>query len=469
MAKISSFEVDGLFGDRRVSIDIHNNALVIVGPNGIGKSTVATIFYYFISRQWRRLRDMTFDQLSLTVDGRKLTARRDEISGLSHFQRIWDGGYFSPRTRERINILQAADEADRFIAAEKLSLDDRKRYAALMNMTQMEVYSMHRALQRRMVEDDGTLFSALKLDLEKRVADLLPGRVLYLPTYRRIEKDVRDIFPDFEERYRLMSGEAGPKSGRSASHYIELVSFGMEDVKANLIKTTNSLRDYSLAQHNNLSGVYLRDVIRGSADKFSAKDINSLTPERITEIIDRVSEQALSVSEKDLLREKIGSIKGKRIDHIALNDRYLAHYFTRLMAADAEISKRETDISNFVEVCNAYLSPSKTLVYDERNFGVGIFDDRGRPLDMKDLSSGEKQIVSVFAHLYLEDVQNQSVIIDEPELSLSVPWQKRFLSDIQATGRCDFLFAVTHSPFIYENHLQSSALDLRRATQVVEA
>lgn len=466
MATITSFEVDGLFGDRNVSIDIRDNALVIVGPNGIGKSTVATIFYYFISRQWRRLRDMTFDQLTLTVDGHRLTARRDEISGLSAFQHIWDGNFFPSRLRERINILRNAEEADRFISLEKLSLDDRRRYASLMGISSMEVHSLHRAIQRRMTDEDGDLFSSLKLNLEKRVADLFPGRVLYLPTYRRIEKDIRDIFPDFEERYRLVSGEAGPKSGRSANHYIELVSFGMEDVKANLLKNTSELRDYSLAQHNNLSGLYLRDVIRGSADKFAAKDINSLTPERITDILDRVSDQALSVSEKELLRQKIGSIQGKRLNDIELNDRYLAHYFTRLMEADADIGKKEKDISNFVDVCNAYLSPSKVVVYDERKFVVGLYDDRGRRLDLKDLSSGEKQIVSIFAHLYLEDVPNQFVIIDEPELSLSVPWQKRFLADIQATGRCDFLFAVTHSPFIYENHLNSSALDLRRATRV---
>jgi hypothetical protein len=49
------------------------------------------------------------------------------------------------------------------------------------------------------------------------------------------------------------------------------------------------------------------------------------------------------------------------------------------------------------------------------------------------------------------------VQIDEPERSLSVPWQKEFLVDMLRTGYGSALFAVTHSPFIYENELDSYA------------
>jgi hypothetical protein len=69
------------------------------------------------------------------------------------------------------------------------------------------------------------------------------------------------------------------------------------------------------------------------------------------------------------------------------------------------------------------------------------------------LSSGEKQIISLFSRIYLSDRSNYFVIIDEPELSLSVSWQKRFLPDILNSGRCNGLVAVTNSPFICDNEL----------------
>ena len=61
------------------------------------------------------------------------------------------------------------------------------------------------------------------------------------------------------------------------------------------------------------------------------------------------------------------------------------------------------------------------------------------------------------AELYLGERERYGIIYDEPELSLSVEWQKKILPDIIRSGRCDFLVAATHSPFIFENELDPYA------------
>jgi predicted ATPase len=81
---------------------------------------------------------------------------------------------------------------------------------------------------------------------------------------------------------------------------------------------------------------------------------------------------------------------------------------------------------------------------------------------MRHLSSGEKQIVSLFTHVYIGDGPGLIILIDEPELSLSVPWQKQLLPDIRRSDRCRFLAAVTHSPFIFDNEIKRNATDLRQ-------
>lgn len=80
---------------------------------------------------------------------------------------------------------------------------------------------------------------------------------------------------------------------------------------------------------------------------------------------------------------------------------------------------------------------------------------------MNALSSGEKQIVSVFARLYLSGEKQFVVLIDEPELSLSMDWQKRFLPDILSAPSCAQLIAITHSPFVFDNELDAYAGPLR--------
>jgi predicted ATPase len=47
--------------------------------------------------------------------------------------------------------------------------------------------------------------------------------------------------------------------------------------------------------------------------------------------------------------------------------------------------------------------------------------------------------------------QNLTILIDEPELNMSIFWQKTFLPDILQSGNVRFLLATTHSPFIFED------------------
>ena len=39
-------------------------------------------------------------------------------------------------------------------------------------------------------------------------------------------------------------------------------------------------------------------------------------------------------------------------------------------------------------------------------------------------------------------------------------WQKTLLPDIINSGKCQFLLATTHSPFIFDNELEEITVDL---------
>lgn len=67
-----------------------------------------------------------------------------------------------------------------------------------------------------------------------------------------------------------------------------------------------------------------------------------------------------------------------------------------------------------------------------------------------ELSSGEKQIIIMIAHLIFEEDQKSSgiFIIDEPEVSLHIAWQDIFVKAImEASPKTQFILA-THSPAI---------------------
>ena len=115
----------------------------------------------------------------------------------------------------------------------------------------------------------------------------------------------------------------------------------------------------------------------------------------------------------------------------------------------SKLSEIDNRIKHFVDIVNKYFI-NKEFIYDQSSLEVSIISDEGKTIELNQLSSGEKQLVSIFSKILLEDKET-IVLFDEPELSLSIEWQKEFLVDISNSNSLFFLVAVTHSPFIFEN------------------
>lgn len=86
----------------------------------------------------------------------------------------------------------------------------------------------------------------------------------------------------------------------------------------------------------------------------------------------------------------------------------------------------------------------------DREKGFIAENDRGQLLELDALSSGEQHELVLHYDLLFMVAPNTLVMIDEPERSLYVSWQKRFLPDlleiVKITG-LDVLF-TTHSPYL---------------------
>jgi len=108
-------------------------------------------------------------------------------------------------------------------------------------------------------------------------------------------------------------------------------------------------------------------------------------------------------------------------------------------------------LNNFIETTNKYFANSKKLEYLNSENKLIIKLNNNIIIKLSDLSSGEKQIISIFSYLYLSE-KNYFIIFDEPETSISIFWQKTLLSDICKTN-INGIIAATHSPYIYKNDL----------------
>ena len=158
---------------------------------------------------------------------------------------------------------------------------------------------------------------------------------------------------------------------------------------------------------------------------------------------------------------------------------FLNYFLSKLGTVIAATHDVELKVQEFITMCNSYLSSDdestklsrpgehasyvdgKELYLNRRNLNVHVQTvPGGRRVGLDALSSGEKQMISLFGKLYLYP-GDKIVLIDEPELSLSIDWQRRILVDVLNTANCRQVIAITHSPFVFDNELEPYARSLK--------
>lgn len=121
---------------------------------------------------------------------------------------------------------------------------------------------------------------------------------------------------------------------------------------------------------------------------------------------------------------------------------------------DLEVEK---DVEDFIKICKNFLH-NKTLktkkyiskILKSKKIEIEILD-KDSPMRDNELSKGEKEILSLFSKLYFKGKKDIILLIDEPEISLNINWQKELMPSIVKSGKCGLIVAMTHSPFIFQN------------------
>lgn len=467
--QLTRFAVFGLHGKFDIDIPIYDNRLILVGVNGLGKTTVVNLIYFLLTAQWGRLLETEFLSIAICVNNKMLDISRQDIQDKSNlservdkvFARFASRSPFPPRVIQKVfshpsyQALFDLPPIARGKAARELSreLDLHPSYVA----------RVLDEIPRSMTDD---LFESTKdtpaiSDLLSALKEAGNQQVIYLPTFRRIEQDLKSLFPNLDEEELRKLTSRGPNAinARNRGH-VELVQFGMHDVETKIADELEAIRERTRSQLTNLTASYLKDIISNRADAIETDLLRQMNDQLVIGVLNRVEENTLSNQDKNEVRLAIGRIRdGGSV--FEARDKYLAYFFSRVLEIYVSLALSEKNIRSLVETCNRYLE-RKHLRYNETAFTVDIIDTDDSSLSWKVLSSGEKQVASLFTHLYLSRDTEQIVIIDEPELSLSVQWQKTLLPDISDSAACKLLIAVTHSPFIYANKLDQYAVDLSR-------
>jgi energy-coupling factor transporter ATP-binding protein EcfA2 len=124
----------------------------------------------------------------------------------------------------------------------------------------------------------------------------------------------------------------------------------------------------------------------------------------------------------------------------------LKPYLDSLSVRFAALENTKKLLSIFENTINELFFHDKYIRLHVRD-GLQIFTDEGTELSPENLSSGEKQLLLLFCNTITARDKATIFIIDEPEISLNVKWQRqliRALLDLTQGSQVQFILA-THS------------------------
>ncbi len=432
--KISEFTIKGLHGipQKTFNFTLENNRLILLGENGSGKTTVLKIFNGIITGQWKSLMSMNFLSCSITINGKVYSFDKSmAVNTLKDGKR--SGRLPRSLSRQISQLLEDSNE----ITPDKISrISDQIGIPEELIWHEIDdIVSLKKT--------NNPLNSLENLKRDNSI------HAIYLPTFRRIEQDLATILGDDSSESRLQHRRRMMRSRKE--QHIELVEFGMDDVREIIDRELSVINRVALESFRKMSMATLGDIVDNSYSSFELMPIHQISTDQIENVLDRVNDSYFDQTRKNALISKIEEIKSQQT--LSPSAEFVVYYVNKLLEYQQELERRESRIRTLCQICNKYIE-SKKFVYDPKEFSFKIhLKERKGTVELSDLSSGEKQIVSLFSHLYLDPRRNHFVIIDEPELSLSVPWQRMFLEDISNGSSCVGILAATHSPYIFENSL----------------
>jgi predicted ATP-dependent endonuclease of OLD family len=430
---IKSFSIYELFGTSDFHIPFDEDIKILVGENGLGKTQALNIFYYTLTRNYFRLSEFNFQKINLSFSSGDIEITKSQVEDLT--KEIYGNPIIKQFVAEfghaHFEIIR-----NKYIYTGK---NGRKKLEVELDSNpKFRKYPYHRILRiiEELDRETKDLFNPLAHCDEKILDGISGNEILYFPTYRRVEEDLHILGYDEDE---LQLNEENT-----------LIQFGMEDVKKRFGRIENAIDRFlkeGLAQ-------FTKDILSVVIDEFEPSD----------NILQRINEDDI-----DIILSRVGVLLPQKqkeaVKSIVANKQYKNPLSAYLLQKLTDIYEKQKELDNsvkvFRDVCNRYLI-NKKVFYDESAIKIYIkSESTNAEIALSNLSSGEKQIISIFSKIYLSERGKRFIVLfDEPELSLSILWQRQLLPDIVNSTKCDFLLAVTHSPFIYENELDKYAIGL---------
>lgn len=429
--QLESIYIEGLFGrfDYNIPLIRPEKITIIHAPNGFGKTVVLTLVNAFFSGQYSAFFKYQFKSLILKFDNMNTVIVRKEAR-CTLFDKGKDAGGLIEDVR--ISRSSGSEQFGSFLLKLEDSTPPLSRALPFIapagpdlwfDANLDEVVSTREVFERYSSLIPSSLVKNAEPDWLKEIMSAIDCRLIETQRLLRIAKseDPRKI------------------SRRSATVHKSVVEVQARDLAARIAST---LAEYA-NQSQTLDQSFPKRVIAafGSGAAPLANDANrrlgAVERKRLSLIEAGLLDQSGApeiISQAELEAQQVRQVIGVYLDDMEQKLSRFDDLFDR--------------VSLFKEILNEKFQFKSVIVSREK--GISVKADRDTDISLVDLSSGEQHELVMLYELLFTVKENSIILIDEPELSLHVGWQVRFIPDLQRIQKLRPMQIVlsTHSPQI---------------------
>lgn len=398
--KINELHIRGLFGIYDYNIRFNDPLTIITGPNGYGKTTILRMveaispekLYYFYILKFKSLKFL-FDNSDI------LEIQQEEVSLNDSSKNIDDEAV-------------ALEKIVNFKWRSKIGSVCRYKYNK-RNIEQAKTKLEHKPSDFPWSFEEETEDPLTSEKFNRNIALANGGNEFML-----MLNTIKSSFITANRIYKEKDRSPLP---------IKTVVANLRD------KLRETQIDY-LTTSEELDKQFISTVLNPSLDEYTEEEYEAFRKK---------------VESKYRVLKKYGITKSLNIPDYQADNKvlyaYLKYQAQKISVCDEVMAKFEL-MSRLLEKKKF---AHKSFVFTPEH-GVRPVSDNGDFLDVEQLSSGEQHEIVLLYDMIFENEKNSILLVDEPENSLHVAWQKDFVEDlIEIASQNDFQAIIaTHSPTV---------------------
>jgi ABC-type cobalamin/Fe3+-siderophores transport system ATPase subunit len=423
LVEIIKIEVDSLFGYFNYTIESintirENKLMLLYGDNGSGKTTILKLVFFLLSSQYRVGHKSEISKIKFK---RFVVHLSNNISISANREKSMQGTYkYEVYKKDQVKplysiILVATKENDFSVKLDNDANEGIYYLSILKFISGLNIKLFYLSDSRKSLNTGISDFYKSDFERSFEISSDVELKFLKQKITRHEEPDLINLTINALENYYRSEALKASKIGDKETNNIYL------QIVKQITKTSNQGFDSISTKIDDLKSI-LNDVNLRTESYSKFGLVSSSEYSQIN--------QALSIA----------SSKKEVIFNI------LEPFIRGLQAKLDALKDIQSQLSSFTGCINSFLS-YKELTYSIQD-GFNIYQKiTDESIDFKDLSSGEKQLILLFSNAILASSQATIFIIDEPEISLNIKWQRKLLSyllQLTPNNNIQYLIA-THS------------------------